>query len=163
MGDLNRASIFGRLGKDPEIRSTQSGEKVANFSLATTDQWKEKQTGEKKERTEWHNIIVWGSLVSIVESHLKKGNRVYVEGEIRTRKWQDKNGNDRFSTEIVLNGFNARLNIIDWPDDRKINEHPTGGYDQSPENHQRNDGYGAGGQPSANHSDEIPFFMEWRV
>lgn len=163
MGDLNRASIFGRLGKDPEIRLTQSGEKVANFSLATTDKWKDKHSGEKKERTEWHNIIVWGSLASIVESHLKKGSRVYVEGELRTRKWLDKNGTERFSTEIVLNGFTARLNIIDWPDDRTINDQPTGGYDQSPEFHQRTDGYGAGGQDSAKPSDEIPFAMEWRV
>lgn len=116
MADLNRVSLLGRLGKDPEIRSTQSGEKVASFSIATSEQWKDKGTGEKKERTEWHNIVVWGNLAVVAEKYLAKGNRVYVEGAQRTRKWQDQSGNDRWSTEVVLSGFNARLDIIDWPE-----------------------------------------------
>lgn len=116
MADLNRVSLLGRLGKDPEIRSTQSGEKVASFSIATGEQWKDRNTGEKKERTEWHNIVVWGNLAGVAEKYLAKGNRVYVEGAQRTRKWQDQSGNDRWSTEVVLSGFNARLDIIDWPE-----------------------------------------------
>ncbi len=114
MADLNRASLMGRLGQDPEIRNTQNGEKVANFSLATGEQWKDKNTGEKRERTEWHRVVIWGPLARVAEQYLKKGARVLVEGNIRTRKWQDQSGNDRWSTEIVVSGFNARLGIIDW-------------------------------------------------
>lgn len=113
MSDLNRASLIGRLGADPEIRSTQSGEKVASFRLATGEKWKDKATGEKKERTEWHSVVVWGPLVRVVEEYLTKGKRVMVEGTIRTRKWQDQSGADRYSTEIVLSGFNANLIMLD--------------------------------------------------
>jgi len=116
MADLNRVSILGRLGKDPEIRTTQAGEKVASFSVATGEQWKDKATGEKKERTEWHNIVVWGALARVAEQYLRKGARVLVEGQMRTRKWQDQNGNDRWSTEVVLSGFSSNLSIIDWPE-----------------------------------------------
>lgn len=119
MADINRASIMGRLGADPEIRSTQGGDKVASFSLATGEQWKDKNTGEKKERTEWHRVVVWGALAGVVEKYLSKGKRVFVEGAIRTRKWQDQSGNDRWSTEIVLSGFSSRLDIIDWPENGK--------------------------------------------
>lgn len=116
MADLNRATLFGRLGADPEIRTTQSGEKVATFRMATGEKWTAKDTGEKKERTEWHTIVVWGPLAGVAEKWLTKGKRVYVEGQIRTRKWQDKDGNDRWSTEIVLSGFGARLDLIDFDD-----------------------------------------------
>lgn len=116
MADLNRASLMGRLGADPEIRQTQSGEKVATLRIATGEQWKDKNTGEKKERTEWHTAVVWGPLAGLAEKYLAKGKRVLVEGTIRTRKWQDKEGHDRYSTEIVLSGFNARLDVIDWPE-----------------------------------------------
>ena len=117
MSDLNRASLLGRLGADPEMRSTQSGDKVANFSVATSEQWKDRNTGEKQQRTEWHRIVVFGPLASVAEKHLRKGARVHIEGTIRTRKWQHKDGGDRYSTEIVLSGFAASLNVIDWPDD----------------------------------------------
>lgn len=116
MADLNRVSLLGRLGKDPEVRTTQSGEKVASFSIATGEQWKDKSTGEKKERTEWHNVVVWGALAGVAERYLHKGARVHVEGAMRTRKWQDQSGNDRWSTEVVLSGFSSRLDIIDWPE-----------------------------------------------
>ena len=116
MSDLNRVSLMGRLGKDPEVRSTQSGEKVATFSIATSEQWKDKATGEKKERTEWHTVVVWGALAGVAERFLSKGKRVYVEGAQRTRKWQDQAGADRWSTEVVLSGFSARLDVIDWPE-----------------------------------------------
>ena len=149
MADLNRASLMGRLGKDPEIRTTQSGEKVASFSIATGEKWKDKNTGEAKERTEWHNIVAWGGLAGVAERFLKKGARVLVEGAIRTRKWQDQSGNDRWSTEIVLSGFGARLDVIDWP------EGGGGGAARG-----QDDAYGAGQVPPgprADLDDDIPF------
>lgn len=116
MGDLNRASVLGRLGADPEIRTFENGDRVCNMRLATSDRWKDRETGEKKERTEWHSVVVLGPLVEIAERFLSKGKRVLVEGQLRTRKWQDQSGNDRYSTEIVVRGFDARLDIIDWPE-----------------------------------------------
>lgn len=113
MADLNRASLIGRLGKDPEIRSMQNGDKVASFPIATGEKWKDKTTGEEKERTEWHQVVVFGPLVRVIEQYLEKGKRVFIEGAIRTRKWQDKEGNDRWSTEIVLSGFDAKMIMLD--------------------------------------------------
>jgi single-strand DNA-binding protein len=97
---VNKVILVGNLGKDPEVRYMPSGNAVANVTLATTDSWKDKQTGEKQERTEWHNIVFYSRLAEIVGEYLKKGSQVYVEGSLRTRKWQDKDGNDRYSTEI---------------------------------------------------------------
>lgn len=151
MADLNRASLMGRLGADPEIRSTQSGEKVASLRIATGERWKDKNTGEKKERTEWHSVVVWGPLVDVAERFLKKGARVLVEGTIRTRKWQDQSGNDRYTTEVVLSGFGARLDVIDWPEGSGAG----GGAARGQE-----DAYG-GGQlppgPASGFDDDIPF------
>lgn len=113
MADLNRASLIGRLGKDPEIRSMQNGDKVASFPVATGEKWKDKNSGEEKERTEWHQVVVFGPLVRVIEQYLEKGKRVFIEGAIRTRKWQDKEGNDRWSTEIVLSGFDAKMIMLD--------------------------------------------------
>lgn len=113
MVDLNRASLIGRLGKDPEIRSMQNGDKVASFPVATGEKWKDKNSGEEKERTEWHQVVVFGPLVRVIEQYLEKGKRVFIEGAIRTRKWQDKEGNDRWSTEIVLSGFDAKMIMLD--------------------------------------------------
>lgn len=115
MADLNRASLIGRLGKDPEIRSMQNGDKVASFSLATGEKWKDKASGDEKERTEWHQVVVFGPLVRVIEQYLEKGKQVFIEGAIRTRKWQDKEGNDRYSTEIVLSGFDAKMIMLDGP------------------------------------------------
>ena len=98
---VNKVILVGNLGKDPEVRYMPSGNAVANVTLATTDSWKDKQTGERQERTEWHNIVFYSRLAEIVGEYLKKGSQVYVEGRLQTRKWQDKNGNDRYTTEII--------------------------------------------------------------
>ena len=100
---VNKVILIGNLGKDPEVRYMPSGNAVANVAVATTDSWKDKQTGEKQERTEWHNLVFYNRLAEIVGEYLKKGSQVYVEGSLRTRKWQDKNGNDRYTTEIIAN------------------------------------------------------------
>lgn len=111
---LNRAMIIGHLGADPEIRSFQSGGKVANLRIATTEKWKDKNTGEQQERTEWHSVAIMNDgLVGVVERFLRKGSKVYVEGQLQTRKWQDQSGNDRYSTEIVLRGFGGSLVMLD--------------------------------------------------
>ena len=102
VGSVNKAILLGNLGRDPEIRSMQSGAKMASFSIATSKRWKDRNTQEQKEKTSWHNIVVFGDgLVDIVEKYVKKGSKIYVEGEIQTRKWQDKDGNDRYTTEIL--------------------------------------------------------------
>ncbi len=100
---INKAILVGNLGRDPEIRYTASGMAVANFSIATTDRWKDKSSGEMKERTEWHKIVAWGKLGEICGEYLSKGRQVYIEGRIQTREWQDKDGNKRYTTEIVAN------------------------------------------------------------
>ena len=103
MPSVNKAIVIGHLGKDPESRFMSSGKAVCNFSLATSDSWKDKNTGEKQERTEWHNIVMYDRLAEIAAQYLKKGAAVYIEGRLQTRKWQDKNGQDRYTTEIVAN------------------------------------------------------------
>lgn len=115
MADINRVTLMGRLGKDPEIREV-GDDKVASFSVATSETWKDKETGEKKERTEWHSVVVWGPMAKVAEQYLRKGARVHIEGASRTRKWQDQSGNDRWTTEVVLSGFGSRLDVIDWPE-----------------------------------------------
>lgn len=113
MSSVNKAIIVGNLGADPEIRTMPSGDKVANLSVATSEKWKDKTTGERKEKTEWHRVSVFGNLAEICEKYLKKGSKVYLEGQIETRKWQDQSGADRYSTEIVLRGFNSTLTMLD--------------------------------------------------
>ncbi len=110
---LNRVQLIGHLGRDPDIRSTQSGKKVATFSVATSEQWTDKATNEKRERTDWHNVVVFNEgLAGVVEKYLKKGARCMVEGELRTRKWQDQAGADRYSTEVVLPQFGGNLILL---------------------------------------------------
>lgn len=113
MPGINQVTILGNVGKDPEIRSMNSGDKVANFSIATSEKWKDKSSGEDKEKTDWHNIVVWGPLVNVIEKYVHKGSKIYVQGKLQTRKWQDQSGADRYSTEVVLQGFNARLELLD--------------------------------------------------
>ena len=114
VGSVNKVILLGNLGRDPEIRSLQSGSKMASFSLATSKRWKDKSTQEQKEKTSWHNIVIFGDgLVNIVEKYVKKGSKVYVEGELNTRKWQDQDGNDRYTTEVVLQGYNCNLTLLD--------------------------------------------------
>lgn len=113
-GSLNKAMLIGNLGKDPEVRHTQDGRPIVNFSVATSESWKDKNTGEKKEQTSWHNVVVFNEgLAGVAEKYLKKGSKVYVEGAIKTRKWTDKDGIDRYSTEIVLQAFNGTLTLLD--------------------------------------------------
>jgi single-strand DNA-binding protein len=101
MASLNKAHIIGYLGGDPEVRYLPNGDAIANFSLATTERWKDKATGENKDATEWHRIVIYGKLAEIAEKYLKKGSQVYIEGKLKTRKWQDKTGQDRYTTEII--------------------------------------------------------------
>jgi single-strand DNA-binding protein len=113
-GSLNKATLIGNLGKDPEIRSFQNGGRVAHLSIATTDSWKDKQSGDRKERTEWHRVSIMSEgLVTIAEKYLKKGAKVYVEGRLETRKWTDRDGKERYTTEIVLRPYSGDLVLID--------------------------------------------------
>ena len=113
-GSVNKVILLGNIGKNPEIRSTQNGSKLASFSIATSKRWKDKQTQEYKDKTEWHKVVVFGEgLVDIVDKYVKKGSKIYIEGELQTRKWQDQSGNDRYTTEVVLQGFNSTLTLLD--------------------------------------------------
>ena len=113
-GSLNKVMLIGNLGADPEIRSFQNGGKVANLRIATSETWKDRNTGERQERTEWHTVAIFSEgLVSVVERFLRKGSKVYIEGQLQTRKWQDQQGNDRYSTEVVLRGLNGTLTMLD--------------------------------------------------
>ena len=113
-GSLNKVMLIGNLGQDPDVKSFQNGGKVCNLRIATSEQWKDKNSGERQERTEWHSVAIFSEgLVSVAERYLRKGSKVYVEGQLQTRKWQDQQGNDRYSTEIVLRGFNGTLTMLD--------------------------------------------------
>jgi single-strand DNA-binding protein len=113
-GSLNKVMLIGNLGADPEIRSFQNGGKVANLRIATSESWKDRNTGERQERTEWHTVAIFSEgLVGVVERFLRKGSKVYVEGQLQTRKWQDQSGNDRYSTEVVIRGMNGVLTMLD--------------------------------------------------
>ncbi|MDB5716661.1 MAG: single-stranded DNA-binding protein [Sphingomonas bacterium] len=113
-GSVNKVILVGNLGRDPESRSFQNGGKVVNLRIATSESWKDKATGERKEKTEWHSVAIFNdNLARIAEQYLRKGSKVYIEGQLQTRKWQDQSGNDKFSTEIVLQGFNGTLTLLD--------------------------------------------------
>ena len=116
MSSVNKVTLIGNLGADPEIRHTQDGRSIGNLRIATSESWKDKATGERKEKTEWHTVTIFSEgLCKVAEQYLKKGSKVYVEGQLQTRKWQDKDGNDRYSTEVVLQGYNATLVMLDGP------------------------------------------------
>src|SRR5437870_10146923 len=113
-GSVNKVILVGNLGKDPEIRRTQDGRPIANLSVATSESWRDKATGERKEKTEWHRVVIFNEgLCRVVEQYLKKGAKVYLEGQLQTRKWTDQQGVERYSTEVVLQGFNAQLTMLD--------------------------------------------------
>ena len=113
-GSVNKVILVGNLGQDPEIRRTQDGRPIANFSIATSDTWKDKNTGERREKTEWHRVVCFQEgLCKVIENYVKKGSKLYIEGALQTRKWQDKEGNDRYSTEIVMQGFDSKLVMLD--------------------------------------------------
>src|ERR1700685_2489851 len=111
---VNKVILVGNLGKDPEIRSTQDGREIASFSIATSETWKDKNSGERKEKTEWHNIVIFNDrLIQVVKSYVKKGSKLYIEGALQTRKWTDNQGQERYSTEIVLQRFRGELTMLD--------------------------------------------------
>jgi single-strand DNA-binding protein len=115
-GSVNKVIIVGNLGRDPESKSFQNGGKVVNLRIATSDSWKDKNTGERKEATEWHSVAIFNEgLANVAERYLRKGSKVYIEGALKTRKWQDAQGQDKYSTEIVLQGFNSVLTMLDGP------------------------------------------------
>lgn len=159
-GSVNKVILVGNLGADPEIRTFQNGGKVCNLRIATSETWRDRNTGERQERTEWHTVAVFSEgLVRVCEQFLRKGSKVYVEGQLRTRKWQDQSGNDRYSTEVVLQGFNGTLTMLDNRGDGGgqgggggySRGGSSGGYDQS---------YGGGSSspaPVSDLDDEIPF------
>ncbi len=126
-GSVNKVILIGNLGRDPEVRSFQNGGKVCNLRIATSENWKDKNTGERREKTEWHSVAIFNDgLVRIAEQYLKKGSKVYIEGQLQTRKWQDQSGADRYSTEVVLQGFGGTLTMLDGRDGGGGG----GGYDQ---------------------------------
>jgi len=163
-GSLNKVTIIGNLGADPEIRTFQNGGKVCNLRIATTEKWRDKNSGEQKERTEWHTVAIFSEgLVGVAEKYLRKGSSVYLEGKLQTRKWQDQSGNDRYSTEIVLQGFDSKLVMLDG----RNSGGGYGGGNQGGDNYgggQSQGGYGGGNQggsqsapPAGGMDDEIPF------
>jgi single-strand DNA-binding protein len=113
-GSVNKVILIGNLGADPEVRQFQNGGQVCNLRIATSESWRDKTTGEKKEKTEWHSVAIFSEgLVKVAQSYLKKGSKIYIEGKLQTRKWQDKDGNDRYTTEVVLQGYDATLVMLD--------------------------------------------------
>lgn len=162
MSSLNRVMIIGNVGADPEIKSFQNGGKVANFRIATSETWKDKSTGERKERTEWHSIAVFNEgLVGVIERYVKKGSKVYVEGQLQTRKWQDQSGADRYSTEVVLKPYNGTLVLLG---DARGGQSggQSSGWDQGGNSSAgaSGNGQGSGGAPVGGYDDlddDIPF------
>src|SRR3978361_708338 len=113
-GSVNKVILVGNLGKDPEVRRMQNGNPVVNLSIATSEQWRDKATGERKEKTEWHRVVIFSEgLAKVAEQYLKKGSKVYIEGQLQTRKWTDQSGVEKYSTEVVLQGFNSNLTMLD--------------------------------------------------
>jgi single-strand DNA-binding protein len=144
---VNKVILLGNLGADPDIRRTQDGRPIANLSIATSETWKDRNTGERREKVEWHKVVVFNEgLCKVIEQYVKKGSKVYLEGQLQTRKWQDKDGNDRWSTEVVLQGYNGSLTMLDGPSGKQSE---TSG--QSDPVHQS--------MPD----DEVPFAPEFRV
>jgi len=120
MASVNKVILIGRLGKDPESKSFANGGSVVSFSLATDETWKDKQTGERKSKTEWHNVAIFNEgLAKVASQYLRKGSQVYLEGQLQTRKWQDQSGQDRYSTEVVLKAFRGELTLLDGPGERE--------------------------------------------
>jgi single-strand DNA-binding protein len=164
-GSVNKVILVGNLGRDPEVRTFQNGGKVCNLRVATSEQWKDRNTGERRERTEWHSVAIFSEpLARIAEQYLRKGSKVYLEGQLETRKWQDQSGQDRYSTEVVLRPYKGELTLLDsrggggegggygggWGDDRS-----GGGYGYGGGHDER--GGGGGAPPGGDMEDEIPF------
>jgi single-strand DNA-binding protein len=139
MSSVNKVILVGNLGNEPEVRNMPSGGKVVNLSIATSESWRDKSSGEKKERTEWHRVVIFSEgLAKVAETYLHKGSKVYLEGQLQTRKWQDQSGQDKYSTEIVLQGFNSALVMLDGPSgDRPAQSQPAGSYASAKDNSTR--------------------------
>lgn len=132
MASINKVILLGRLGSDPKIMNTQSGVKVATFSVATSETWKDKSSGEKKERTEWHSVVVYNTICAdVAERYLRKGNQVYIEGQLQTRKWEDNSGQERFKTEIVIQNYSGNLILLEKKegDSRPVEDKSNQAYD----------------------------------
>ncbi|MGV6840523.1 MAG: single-stranded DNA-binding protein [Planktomarina sp.] len=171
-GSVNKVILIGNLGQDPEVRNFQNGGKVCNLSIATSETWKDRNTGERRERTEWHRVAIFSEpLVRVAEQYLRKGSKVYIEGQLETRKWQDQSGQDRYTTEVTLRPYRSELTMLDGRGDN-AGAQGGGGYmaDQSGGGYGGgNSGYGNGGPSSGGNSgysspapagdldDEIPF------
>jgi single-strand DNA-binding protein len=149
-GSVNKVILIGNLGKDPEIRRTQDGRAIANLTVATSESWRDKGTGERKEKTEWHRVVIFSEpLAKIAEQYLKKGSKVFLEGALQTRKWTDQSGVDKYSTEVVLNGFNCSLTMLDG---KEQSNQPAGS--SAPK---RNDPISSGVSQNDDMNDDIPF------
>jgi single-strand DNA-binding protein len=156
-GSVNKVILIGNLGADPEIRHTQDGRAIANLRVATSDNWRDKATGERREKTEWHRVVIFNeNLAKIAEQYLKKGSKVYLEGSLQTRKWEDQQGQERYTTEVVLQGFNAQLTMLDGRQRDGASESDRGGGDFG-----RSGPFTGGGKGGASFDkeldDEIPF------
>ena len=159
-GSVNKVILVGNLGKDPEVRTFQNGGKVCNFSIATSENWKDKNTGERQEKTQWHNIAVFSEpLANIAEQYLKKGSSVYIEGQLQTQKWQDQSGQDRYTTKVVMRPYSSQLTMLGSRNDNGANDSfnnnvENSGYDQNTTNISSGNN-----QPDINNDldDEIPF------
>ena len=167
-GSVNKVILIGNLGRDPEVRSFSNGGKVVNLRIATSETWKDRNTGERRERTEWHSVAIFNEAVGrIAEQYLRKGSTVYIEGQLETRKWQDQNGQDRYSTEVVLRPYSGNLTLLGGRGDgggQGGGGNYGGGYDNGPSGGGYGGGYdngpSGGGAPSgggSNMDDEIPF------
>ncbi len=159
-GSVNKVILVGNLGADPEVRQTQDGRPIVNLRVATSDSWRDKATGERREKTEWHRVVIFNEgLCRVAEQYLKKGSKVYLEGSLQTRKWQDQSGQDRYSTEVVLQGFNSTLTMLDGRQGGGGEERQSGGGDFG-----RTGAFGGGGGGKNSGAsfdkeldDEIPF------
>lgn len=157
-GSINKVTLIGNLGRDPEIRSTQDGREIANLALATSESWKDRNTGERKEKTEWHRIVIFNEgLVNVVKNYVKKGSKLYIEGQLQTRKWTNKEGQEQYSTEIVLQGYGGNLTMLDGKGGASsgggMSDNNYGSFDQSPKPMAAS----GGGAAPADLDDEIPF------
>ena len=155
-GSVNKVILVGNLGAEPEVRTLPSGNKVVNLSVATSDNWRDKNTGERKEKTEWHRVVIFSEgLARVAEQYLHKGSKVYLEGQLQTRKWQDQSGQDKYSTEVVLQGFNSNLTMLDGRGD---NEGSSTGFSGPPaERRERRPAASAPAFESSGMDDDIPF------
>ena len=163
-GSVNKVILVGNLGKDPEIRRTQDGRPIANLRIATSETWRDKSTGERREKTEWHSVVIFNeNLCKIAEQYLKKGAKVFIEGQLQTRKWQGQDGQDRYSTEVVLQGFNGNLTMLDGRSGGGMSEGGQADYGSGDNSYSdaprsgRSGGAKSGGNFDKQLDDEIPF------